>query len=197
MGTAQLLSKLELGKPQYSEGTAISASGQNAKYALNLYDQYGNLISYDQLGTGSNDIKLPQVIWNDYLDAGTVTAVTEDDGNNNPVLKVSLTKNVDKTADYNFTVLAEAASATGKLSIQSGKMATKVQIGDLNDVIAAHDKDVYIPVIAYDAQGNQLSLDDLTSTANVDRIKVSVSGVIRQRLQLRLKLPVSTEVPFI
>ena len=117
------------------------------------------------------------MIWNDYLDAGTVTAVTEDDGNNNPVLKVSLTKNVDKTADYSFTVLAEAASATGKLSIQSGKMATKVQIGDLNDVIAAHDKDVYIPVIAYDAQGNQLSLDDLTSTANVDRIKVSVSGV--------------------
>ncbi len=176
VGTAPLLSKIDLGAPKYSVGTGISGSGQNVKFALNMFDQYGNLIGYDQLGAGVNDIPVPQLIWNDYIDPANVNVVTEDDGNNLPVLKISLVNNVDKTADYNFTIISQAGSITGKVSLQSTKIANKIEIGDLNDVIAAHDQDVYIPVTAYDAAGNVLSVEDLVSPVNVARINVSVAG---------------------
>jgi len=185
IGTVPILTKVELGDATYSVGKSLSGTGQKATYALNLYDQYGSLMTYDALnanptnltGAGTTpNIPYPSVIWNDYIDSAKVTTTTEDDGNNMPQLKISLVGNVDKTADYKFTVIDQAASATGTVSIGSSKLATKVQIGQPTDGIAAHDQDVYIPVTAYDAQGNQLSVDDLVSTDNVDRIKVAVAG---------------------
>ncbi|WP_041047855.1 S-layer homology domain-containing protein [Gordoniibacillus kamchatkensis] len=173
VGTQPILSKLELGSAQYSNGTSINGTGDTAKFALNLYDQYGSMMGYDALNVGAgapNEIT-PTVIWNDFVQ--NVTTSIEDDGNNIPTLKISLTNNVDKAGDYNFTVVAQAATATGKVSIKSSKIATKVQIGSLDDVIAAGDTDAYIPVIAYDAQGNQLSADDLVSTENLAQIKLS------------------------
>ncbi|MCL6458527.1 MAG: S-layer homology domain-containing protein [Gorillibacterium sp.] len=174
IGTTPILSKLELGAPKYSVGTALSATGENVKYALSLFDQYGNLVTFDQLGAAATDIPLPTVFWNDYVTG--VTTVVENDGNNLPVLKLSLTANVDKSADYAFTVIDQAANAVGKVSIQSSKVVTKIAIGEMNNVIAAHDTDVYIPVIGYDAQGTQLSINDLVSAANVARITVAVAG---------------------
>jgi hypothetical protein len=93
-----------------------------------------------------------------------------------PQVRVSLLKDIDKSADYTAQVFYQGASATAKISVKSAAVATKVAIGDLGDSIANGDKDVYIPVIAYDEAGNQLSTDDLISDTNVDRIKVSVSG---------------------
>ncbi|MBA2942425.1 S-layer homology domain-containing protein [Paenibacillus sp. CGMCC 1.16610] len=186
LGTQPILTKLELGAARYSVGDALNGKGENVKFDLNLFDQYGGTISYDSLinaKTYSKDntstTKLfgdTTIIWNDYISTDDVKTEFEDNGNDIPQVKISLNKDLDKAGDYNFTVFNQAATATGKISVKSSKVANKVEIGDLNDVIAAGDKEVYIPIVAYDASGNQLSLEDLTSDQNTKRIKVNVSG---------------------
>lgn len=181
VGTTPILTKLELGTAQYSNSSnAISGKGDSVKFDMNLFDQYGGYITYDSPYFKKNDIN---VIWNEYIGSSTkssneiVKAEFEDNGSNIPRLKLSLTDDVDKSGDYTFTIVNQAATATGKISIKSTSIATKVEIGDFNDVIAAGDKDVYIPIVAYDASGNALSVDDLTSDANRERIRVTASGV--------------------
>ncbi|CAG7655500.1 S-layer homology domain-containing protein [Paenibacillus allorhizosphaerae] len=186
LGTAPILSKLELGEAQYSntEAKAITSKGESASYELNLFDQYGGMFGYDssltEINSNANEWKdIVNVIWNDYVGDSTGKTVIEptfeDNGNNIPRMKLTLTQNIDKSADYNFTVTTQAATATGKVKVQSAKVATKIEIGDFSDVVAVGDKDVYIPVIAYDAQGNQLSIEDLTSDTNRDRIQITSS----------------------
>ncbi|MEC0267572.1 S-layer homology domain-containing protein, partial [Paenibacillus anseongense] len=187
LGTQPILTKLELGDARYSVGTALNGKGENVKFDLNLFDQYGGTISYDSLMNAkvyskdnTSTTKLfgdTTVIWNDYIPAGDVKTEIEDNGNDIPQVKISLTNDLDKAGDYSFTVFNQAATATGKVSVQSSKLANKVEIGEMNDVIAAGDKEVYVPVVAYDAAGNQFSLDDLTSDENIKRIQVNVSGV--------------------
>jgi hypothetical protein len=187
LGTQPILTKLELGEARYSVGTALNGKGENVKFDLNLFDQYGGTISYDSLinakvysNGNTSTSKLfgdTTVIWNDYIPAEDVKTEVEDNGNDIPQVKISLINDVDKAGDYNFTVFNQAATASGKVSVQSSKLANKVEIGELNDVIAAGDTEVYVPVVAYDAAGNQLSMDDLTSDQNIERIQVNVSGV--------------------
>ncbi|SDN93737.1 S-layer homology domain-containing protein [Paenibacillus sp. yr247] len=179
LGTKPILTKLELGEAKYSNSSnAITGKGDSATFDLNLFDQYGGNIAYDSTEFHKEDVS---VVWNEYVgnnqsNQNVVTTEIEDNGNNIPRLKISLNENVDKSADYTFTVLDQAATATGKVSIRSVAVATKVEIGDFNDVIAAGDKDVYIPVIAYDASGKQLNIEDLTSDTNRERIQVNVTG---------------------
>jgi hypothetical protein len=175
LGTQPILTKLELGTVRYSAGTALNGKGENAEFDLNLYDQYGSVMSYEMLSS-ADKLKDTSLIWNDYLATEDVSYEIEDNGNDIPQVKISLLNDIDKSGDFSFTVFNQAATATGKVSIQSAKVATKIEIGDMNDVIASGDTDVYVPLVAYDAQGNQLSADDLASDANVDRIKVSISG---------------------
>ncbi|MDD9272301.1 S-layer homology domain-containing protein [Paenibacillus sp. GCM10023248] len=175
LGTQPILTKLELGEARYSVGTALNGKGENVKYDLNLYDQYGSVMSYEMLNS-ENKLKDTSLVWNDYLASEDVSYVVEDNGNDIPQVKISLLKDVDKSGDFGFTVFNQAATATGKVSIQSAKVATKIEIGEMNDVIASGDTEVYVPVIGYDAKGNQLSAADLASDANVDRINVSISG---------------------
>ncbi|MCY9660484.1 S-layer homology domain-containing protein [Paenibacillus chondroitinus] len=187
LGTQPILTKLELGDARYSVGTALNGKGENVKFDLNLFDQYGGTISYDSLMNATvyskdntSTTKLfgdTTVIWNDYIPAGDVKTEIEDNGNDIPQVKISLNKDLDKAGDYGFTVFNQAATASGKISVQSSKLANKVEIGEMNDVIAAGDKEVYVPIVAYDAAGNQLSMDDLTSDENIKRIQVNVSGV--------------------
>ncbi|BFT68651.1 S-layer homology domain-containing protein [Paenibacillus sp. P36] len=175
LGTQPILTKLELGQPRYSVGTALNAKGENVEFDLNLYDQYGSVMSYETLSS-EDKLKDTSLIWNDYLASEDVSYVIEDNGNDIPQVKISLLKDIDKSGDFGFTVFNQAATATGKVSIQSAKVATKIEIGDMNDVIASGDTDVYVPLMAYDANGKQLSADDLASDANAERIRVSISG---------------------
>ncbi|MEW9702599.1 S-layer homology domain-containing protein [Paenibacillus sp. SI8] len=183
LGTQPILTKLELGTARYSVGTELTGKGENVKFDVNLYDQYGGNISYDSLINETNGATPaariysdPTLIWTNYIDSKDVTYEVEDNGNDIPEVKISLLNDIDKSGDYNFTIFSQAATATGKITVKSAKVATKIQIGDLNDVIAAGDAKVYIPVVAYDAQGNQLSVEDLASDQNIERIKVSISG---------------------
>ncbi len=180
VGTPPILSKLELGTPKYSVGTSLSGQGENVKFALNFFDQYGSMMDYTDAISGTNKTT---VIWNDFVQTGTIVDAVEDD-NGNPVLKLSLSKNLDKSGDYNFTVINSAASATGKITVKSSKVATKIQIGALDDVIAAGDEEAFVPVIAYDAQGNLLSAEDLVSSENLARIKLSGNGFSSSTAQL-------------
>lgn len=175
LGTAPILSKAALGDARYSTGEALGGKGENVKFDLFFYDQYGNEIAYEayeSLGFDVND----SLIWNTYLSSEDVDWKIEDNGNNIPQLRINLVNNVDKSGEYSFTVFNQAANATGTIVIESSKIATKVQIGDVENVLAAGDENVYVPIIAYDAQGNELSIEDLTSDQNVDRITVSLSG---------------------
>ncbi|NQX70131.1 S-layer homology domain-containing protein [Paenibacillus alba] len=192
LGTQPILTKLELGAARYSVGTTLNGKGENVKFDLVLFDQYGGTISYDSLinakvysKDNTNTSKLfgdTTLIWNDYIPTSDVKTEFEDNGNDIPQVKISLLQDIDKAAEYNFTVFNQAATATGKISVKSAKVANKVVIGDLNDVIAAGDKNVYVPIIAYDAAGNELSIDDLTSEQNRKRISINVSGVNGQAI---------------
>ncbi|OPH54581.1 hypothetical protein BC351_31900, partial [Paenibacillus ferrarius] len=192
LGTQPILTKLELGAARYSVGTTLNGKGENVKFDLVLFDQYGGTISYDSLinakvysKENTNTSKLfgdTTLIWNDYISTTDVKTEFEDNGNDIPQVKISLLQDIDKAAEYNFTVFNQAATATGKISVKSAKVANKVVIGDLNDVIAAGDLNVYVPIIAYDAAGNELSIDDLTSEQNRKRISINVSGVSGQSI---------------
>ena len=177
LGTQPILTKLELGSARYSSGTALSGKGENVAFDLNFYDQYGGTMSYEMMES-ANQLKDTNVIWNDYIDSKDITWELDDNGNDIPEVKISLLNNLDKAGDFNFTVFNQAATASGKITVASTKVANKIEIGEMDDVIASGDTDVYIPVVAYDAAGNQLSVDDLTSDQNVGRINVSLSGAV-------------------
>ncbi|MFC5451403.1 S-layer homology domain-containing protein [Paenibacillus aestuarii] len=177
LGTQPILTKLELGSARYSSGTALNGKGENVAFDLNFYDQYGGNMSYEMMES-ANQLKDTNVIWNDYIDSKDITWELDDNGNDIPEVKISLLNNLDKAGDFNFTVFNQAATASGKITVASTKVANKIEIGEMDDVIASGDTDVYIPVVAYDAAGNQLSVDDLTSDQNVGRINVSLSGAV-------------------
>ena len=183
VGVAPFITKMELGTATYSNGqTGIAQKGETATLPVNVYDQYGNQLGFkaiqEVLGTTNPDLvdaKLAQVVFSPYealLNAG----MQDYDNNDMPEVRINLTGNIEKSGDYTAQVYLQGASASTKVSVASKAIATKVEIGDMNDVIAAGDTDVYVPIVAYDAAGNKLSIDDLTSDENVGRINVSVSG---------------------
>lgn len=174
LGNEPLLSKLEIGEAKYSVGDKLSGQGENVAFDLYFYDQYGNVITWEMY---DREFKSnTQILWNTYVPDGTFTIAQEDNGNNLPQLKLSLAKNLDKSGDYTFTVVNQAANATGVVKVSSAKIATKVQIGSIDGVIATGDSDVYVPIIAFDEQGNELTADDLAEDENRDRIQITVSG---------------------
>ncbi|MEC0232220.1 hypothetical protein P4I72_34490, partial [Paenibacillus alba] len=123
LGTQPILTKLELGQARYSVGTALNGKGENVKYDLNLYDQYGGSIAYNSL----SDYSATTLIWNDFIDSKDVTYEIEDNGNDIPEVKISLINDLDKAGDFNFTVFNQAATATGKITVNSAKVANKIQ----------------------------------------------------------------------
>ncbi|MFD0696716.1 S-layer homology domain-containing protein [Paenibacillus sp. GCM10027628] len=174
LGVAPFVSKLELGTVKYSSGSAINKQGDTATFNINLYDQYGNVLNRDSDAYKDSNI---QSIVSPYEDNLKVDQGNWDTNNSNlPQARVSLKKDIDKSGDYSIQIYYQGASAQTKISVKSAAVATKVEIGDLGNEIAAGDRDIYIPVNAYDASGNKLSLDDLVSDTNIGRIKVSVSG---------------------
>ncbi|MGF7032930.1 hypothetical protein J2T17_003853 [Paenibacillus mucilaginosus] len=185
VGTDAFISKVELGTVKYSTGgDSISGKGETASVDLLQYDQYGNIM--DISSVNAEDINI------------TVTPYEENlnheigDFNNDDVtdIRFSLANNVDRTGDFTFNVYSQAGTATGTIKVSSTKLATKVEIGDMNNVIAAGDEDAYIPIIAYDAAGNKLTTEDLISDENAvgingedPQITFSVAGATSHGIQ--------------
>ncbi|MCZ8522608.1 MULTISPECIES: S-layer homology domain-containing protein [Paenibacillus] len=171
VGTTAFISKVELGTLKYNNGKdSIAGTGETATVDLLQYDQYGNLVAYK--ADNMKDVQVNITPYEEKLksEAG--------DTNNDDIadIKFSLTGNVDKTGDYTFNVYSQAGTASGTIKIASAKIANKVEIGEMTDVIAAGDDEAFVPIVAYDAAGNKLSLDDLVSDENKSRIKFNMAG---------------------
>ncbi len=173
LGVQPFVTKVELGDVKYASGkTALNSKGDTATISLTQYDQYGNPVAYDDtdaiVNVFTNVQPYVQEIKSEYGDF---------DNNNFGEVRVSLTGAVDKSGEYTINVYAGGSSATKKVSVNSAKVANKVEFGEYDDVIASRDTNKYIPVNAYDEQGNKLSVDDLVNDTNLARIRVSGSGV--------------------
>ncbi|WP_239615828.1 S-layer homology domain-containing protein [Cohnella mopanensis] len=172
MGTDPFVSKMDISPVKYSNGKDfLGGKGENAVISVNQFDQYGNIIAYSS--KDDTDIRFQLNGYEPDLKA------TVGDSNNDDIadVKIALAQNVDKTQKYTFNIFNQAGTATGELSLQSAKTANKIEFGDVSNQVAAGDTSAYVPVTAYDAAGNQLSVDDLVNAQNAGRIKFQVSGL--------------------
>ncbi|MDQ0918560.1 S-layer homology domain-containing protein [Paenibacillus sp. V4I5] len=165
IGTEQLTSKVELGTVEYAAGkTALSAEGEKATIAITRYDQYGFKMVADAPTTTA-----PVITPNDMniLDKAVV--------DNKLVITVAAGKKVEKSGEYTVTYYDMGASATAKIALTAGSVPTKLEFGSYNGVVAEGDTNAkYIPIVAFDAAGKQLSAQDIVD--NADSIKFAVSG---------------------
>jgi len=170
MGTVPFISKMDISAPKYSNGKDfIGGKGENAIINVNQFDQYGNIVAYDAAKDPTNIRFIlngyePQLDW------------VIGDSNNDDVadIKLFLKDNVDKSSKFAFTVNNQAGNASGEISIQSAKTANKIEFGEA-PVVAAGDGSILIPVVAYDANGAELSVDDLVNEQNAKRLSFSSS----------------------
>lgn len=179
IGTEPYVTKIELGNVKYpNEKSALSSQGEIAEIPITRYDQYGDVISYSS-SYGSNflnRLKFDAIITPYSFDSLSLVDKDIIDQDHYDKVKVKLEKNVEKTGEYNIQVFVGAASATAKLNVQSTKVATKVEFGTFNGVLAEGDTDKYIPIVAYDAEGNQLSAQEIADNAKAKRFSISISG---------------------
>jgi trimeric autotransporter adhesin len=185
VGTEPYVTKIELGDVKYpGDKKALTSEGDVAEVKITRFDQYGDIISKDSAEKNSldfrNRLKFDAVITPYTFDA-LILDNKAADGNNmqDPfdTLKFRLAKNVDKDAEYNATVYVGSANATVSIKTQSTKIATKVEFGSFNGVLAEGDVNKYIPIIAYDSQGNKLSAQEIAdNAAKNDRFSISISG---------------------
>ncbi|MFC4303475.1 S-layer homology domain-containing protein [Cohnella boryungensis] len=176
VGNAPFVTKIELGDVKYDgTKTSLTTAGETAIVPIKLYDQYGNPITKDQVA-GST------INFNQFIQphAANLTATTDDFDNDNYFeTKVVLAKKEAKAATYTLSVYAGGTSATASINVGAGKVATKVGFGEFSNVLASGDTSkAYIPIVAYDNEGNQLTKDELVDSVNAARVKVSVSGPV-------------------
>lgn len=175
LGSEPFVQKMELGTVTYTGGKkSISNTGDSATIPVVLYDQYGNPVGYDSKDADkwvANAFTTPyseKVKWE----------FGDFDNDNFGEVKLTLNGRVEKTEDFTVNVQIEGANATAKISVASAKLATKIVFGEpTGSLYAGDDSDVYLPIYAYDAEGNQLTVDDIVDSQNLERIKVSASGV--------------------
>ncbi len=189
VGTVPLLSKIETGNVTYSNATTskLTNVGDTATIALKLYDQYGNPIVKNQFIPYTTSATPPVTVTEINVSninpvitpyeqnlvvvktgvGGALDVADLFDDNDNPVLKVKLNAKLDKNADYTVNIYGGSSSATAKVTVGAAKLATKIEFDTSSVVLAANDKDVVIPVIAYDANGDKLSAQDLADNAAI------------------------------
>lgn len=177
VGNAPFITKMELKDVKYDGNkTSLTNAGEVATVPINLFDQYGNPLTGDQITLTSanfNSFITPQ--------PNKLTAVTNDYNSDNEFeTKVTLGGKEAKSATYTLTVYAGGTSATKEVKVTNGKVATKLAFGEFTKTIAEGDTatNFYVPVIGYDVDGNQLTKDELVDAVNVARIVPSVSGPI-------------------
>ncbi|QTH42342.1 S-layer homology domain-containing protein [Cohnella sp. LGH] len=176
IGNIPFVTKMEFGDVQYAGSkTSLTNASEVATIPVNLFDQYGNPITKDQSVTLSpssfNGFITPQ--------PNKLSVVTDDfDSDNTFESKVTLTQKEAKSGDYTLTVYVGGASDTATVKVSNAKVATKIGLGEFTGVIAEGDtaKQFYVPVLAYDVEGNELTVDEIVDPVNYARIKANVSG---------------------
>ncbi|MDR6549123.1 S-layer homology domain-containing protein [Paenibacillus qinlingensis] len=171
VGVQPLLSKVELGTVTYKNNkTALSVAGDTAVIALTQYDQYGTIITKD-----SGSVVPPMVSIAPY-ESKLKAEITDDnlDGVDDVVVKADA--KVEIGGDYTVQVFGGNTTATAKLTTKATAMANKVELVQPGDTWAAGDSNKYIEIVAYDAEGNKLTADDIAQNAKDGRFTVSVGG---------------------
>ncbi|WP_261303462.1 S-layer homology domain-containing protein [Paenibacillus andongensis] len=172
IGVESYVSKIELGTVKYpANKTSLTEQGDVAEFGITRYDQYGDVIAEGALTTDRT--KFDAIITpfsNDTLKLKAETVQSYD------TVKLELAKNTDKGGDYTVTVYVGSSSATATVSVKSAKVANKVEFGTFNGVIAQGDGATYLPIVAYDADGKQLTAQDIVDNAKADRFSISISG---------------------
>ncbi|UJF33248.1 S-layer homology domain-containing protein [Paenibacillus hexagrammi] len=179
LGNTSFISKIELGDAKYSNGSALSDKGDYLEVPVRELDQYGNVVTADQLEADGINDNLNAVI-TPYESNIAVTYDKDSEGTNR-IVKMTLSDKLDKNGEYTATIYGGASSETMKFNVKAAAVVTKVEFGSFTGTLAAGDgldgtDAQYIPVIGYDASGNKLSTTDLVNDTNIERIKISASG---------------------
>lgn len=175
LGTEPFIQKMELNPVVYpASKKSLSAVGEYVTIPVTLYDQFGNPMAYDS-STAYN----PSVFTTPFTNSLGTPEFNDFDNDGFGELRVPLTNRVEKSEDYTLTVQIGGASSTTKISISSAKLATKIQFGtpSVSTLAEGDRKDIYIPILAYDADGNALSADDIVDSQNLPRINLTGSYV--------------------
>jgi hypothetical protein len=175
LGSQPFVTKMELGDVKYPSGKkSLTASGEYATIPVTVFDQYGNPMAYD-----SQSSWVANIFTTPYSTSITPPTFGDFDSDNFGEVKVALGGRVEKTEDYTVTVQIGGANQSTKVSVSSVKLVTKIQFGAPSDSLNVLDqRDVYIPITGYDAEGNVLTADELVEKENYDKINVSATNVL-------------------
>lgn len=183
IGQFPLVSKIELGEMTYSnDKTAIHSTGDEAVIKMTQFDQYGGEITAD---SGSKDSKIQEPNFQ-FIPKGNIygenplDAKTEDkdsDGVKEAVVFVKSDKKITTTGEYTLSVWNGGANAQTSVKVSASKIATKFDFGNFSkNTIAVGDKDIYLEFKAYDAEGNQLTQDEIVDNVKDKRFNFQVNG---------------------
>jgi hypothetical protein len=180
VGTQVFVSNLELNDIKYNNGKeALTKSGESAELTIKLFDQYGNPVTPDQVaadnaGTPALNVS---VNINTLITPHSValdTAVKTDDDTYKVVISVKTGQVIEAVSTHTVTVYAGSSSKTATLNLSSSRVAANVKIGDIDGVVASGDTNIVVPLIVTDAEGNELTAQEIVD--NEARINVSSSG---------------------
>ncbi|WP_166243593.1 S-layer homology domain-containing protein [Paenibacillus turpanensis] len=184
VGTVPILTKIESTGVTYSNANnALTNGDDTASIALTMLDQYGNEIVKKQFtdkeinANNLNPVITPyeEEIKVEKADPdGSLAAEDIFDDNDKPRIKIKLTKKIDKTADYTVNIYGGTSSASAVIKVSAAAVPTKVEFEPSDITIASNDDDVFIPIVAYDANGNKLSIEDVVD--GVARFKFDSSA---------------------
>ncbi len=168
IGYAQVVSKVELGEGKYATGkAALSKEGDKVEYSVTRYDQYGDEI----LGNLPTGIPEPVITPTDM----NILDRKFENADKKLIISVKSGKKVEKTVEHTVTYYEGGASATAKLSLKAGAVPAKLEFGTFTGTLSSKEvKDKYIPIVGYDAEGKQLTADDIVDAS--DLISITVTG---------------------
>ncbi len=179
-GFNPIVSKVELGRMVHSNGgNVLEKAGDSAVWDIIVYDQYGNLMpmefSTGSTGGGESLAQRTSAILTPYEQR---LSIKVGDSNQDGILdaQVTLNGNLDRSGEFTLDVYCGAAVGTTAFNVKAAKMVTKLELGEPVTPIAAGDIEAYIPLKAFDADGNQLSVEELTYPENISRISLSASA---------------------
>jgi len=170
LGSQPYVAKVELGDVVYSNGEDyLSKQGDKAVIELIQLDQYGHRITDDSLplfnATGTIIPYLPEF-----------EEVKIEDDNDDKIrdVVVKLKENAKASGEYTVTVFG-GVSASKTINVKATNYAATIEF-DTSKVLAEGDKDRYIPIIAYDKDGNKLSAQDIVDNYEEGHFQISTSG---------------------
>lgn len=189
LGFAPFASKLEVGAAKYSNGKdGLTAVGDKVAYDLTVLDQYGNPITASQTdgavapavpvptitAASFNKYVTPYLNYNAGADQEVAITFADTDADDEFEATLELKKALDKATVHNLTVYVGSASQTVAFNVNTSKVVTKIDWDTFDGVLAQGDTSILLPLVAYDANGDQLTAQEIAD--NASRINVTPSG---------------------